>query len=589
MPRDPALTFWGAGRVLLQLRGQWELRGWPDWQVLQSGRGAAASEPGGERLAVATGERSIAVSGTARLELPAEAGQLVDLDWTADERLVAATRIPASTETPSGTTARVIGQTTPDQTVLWQLDVAARSSRLLWGSPAGTRIASVHGHPEGGVLVECAADTDPRTVGGRRVLRVDADGKARDLAPGLSGSTCQPAIAPNGRVVLLHADFPHHELVAPMGFSLVEGSDGGWRTLLPPTLRVWGSPSWTADGRGVLATAFDGIRLGVVLVDAASGHWSWAALEQTASYRCPTQATPQTPLVAIRQPLGGTAEVVAVSGGQRRGLHQLGDPEPPASVGGWEVHAWHGPDGPLEGVLATPAQGGKPWPLVVDVHGGPVGALMAGDPGVSRQLAAWTASGFAALAPDYRGSGILGVDAMLAAFRGEGLPDDDREARDVLSAVESLVEAGVADPERLFVFGHGYGAYLVNRIVTRDHRFRAAVCWEGVADLRMLDLLMGGTVRQRAWRGGSPWQTPQAWAAASPITQVASVRTPMLLAYGHDGMGPTQGMAWYAALRDHQVPCELVVYDREGHVLTATENTADLLARAVAWFTRHAR
>jgi pimeloyl-ACP methyl ester carboxylesterase len=59
----------------------------------------------------------------------------------------------------------------------------------------------------------------------------------------------------------------------------------------------------------------------------------------------------------------------------------------------------------------------------------------------------------------------------------------------VLRGVESLVAAGLADPDRLFLFGHSYGGYLVNRIVTIDHRFRAGVCWEGVADLRLLDAL----------------------------------------------------------------------------------------------------
>lgn len=585
MPRDPSIQFWGAGRVLLQLRGHWELRGWPDWQLAQSGRGAAAAEPGGERLAVATGDRSIAVSGTARLDLPPDAGPLIDLDW-AGGGLIAATRPPVSPPTEPGVTARVVGQAAAEPAVLWRLELDGRAPQPLFAAPASTRIASVLGHPDGGGLVECAADLDPRAAGGRRLLHVDHTGQARDLAPDLPGSTCQAAVAPDGRVVLLHGAFPQHELVAPMGFTLVTASgDGGWRALLPDTVRVWGSPTWRADGTAVLVTAFDGIRLGVITAEPDSGRWAWAAADQTASYRCPAQATPASPLVAIRQPLGATPEIVTVTSDGQRTLQPLGDAEPPPAT--WHVHAWHGPDGPLEGILATPTSGQAPWPLVVDVHGGPVGALMAGDPSVSRQLAAWTACGFAALAPDYRGSGILGVEPMLAAFRGDGLPDDDREARDVLSAVESLVEAGIADPERLVVFGHGYGAYLVNRIVTRDHRFRAAVCWEGVADLRMLDLLMGGTARQRAWRGGTPWQTPQRWAAASPITAVDTVRTPMLLAYGADGMGPTQGMAWATALADHGVDCELVLYEHEGHVPTAAENTADLLRRAVTWFTDH--
>lgn len=224
---------------------------------------------------------------------------------------------------------------------------------------------------------------------------------------------------------------------------------------------------------------------------------------------------------------------------------------------------------------------------MVDLHAGPQGGLVAGDPNHLTHLGAWCGHGFAVFAPDFRGSGILGRNAMLAALQGDGLPDDDREANDVLSGVVSLVAAGLADPERLFLFGHSYGAYLGNRILTVDHRFAAAVCWEGVADLRLLDALQGGSAAQRAWRGGSPVEVPERWAAASPAARAERIRTPLLLVYGQNGMGPTHGVAWFAALRDRGVACELVVYDGEGHLFRRPENKADMLARAAAWFHRH--
>jgi dipeptidyl aminopeptidase/acylaminoacyl peptidase len=290
-------------------------------------------------------------------------------------------------------------------------------------------------------------------------------------------------------------------------------------------------------------------------------------------------------VVAVHQPLDAQPAIVAGRGRHRRVLQPLGGPV--ATRHRWRVHPWQGPDGALEGILGTPASGSAPWPLVVDLHGGPQGGLVAGDPDDLAHLGAWCDRGFAVFAPDFRGSGILGRAAMLAARQGDGLPDDDREAQDVLSGVESLVATGLADPERLFLFGHSYGAYLVNRIVTVDHRFGAAVCWEGVADLRLLDSLLGGSAAQRAWRGGSPWEAPERWAAASPVTRAERVRTPLLLVYGQNSMGPTHGVAWLTALRDHGLPCELVLYDDEGHLLSRPENKADLFARAAAWFRQH--
>ncbi len=56
-----------------------------------------------------------------------------------------------------------------------------------------------------------------------------------------------------------------------------------------------------------------------------------------------------------------------------------------------------------------------------------------------------------------------------------GCPTTTARPGDVLSGVESLLAVGLADPQRLFLFGRSYGAYLLNRILTVDHRFRAVV------------------------------------------------------------------------------------------------------------------
>ena len=417
-----------------------------------------------------------------------------------------------------------------------------------------------------------------------RLVVVAGDGQTRDLAPELPGACCDATVAPDGRVAFLHGDFPHSELVFPTWFALVEGQEGRWRTLLPPRLR-WARPRWAADGSCLVVTAVQGIRRGIVTVDPATGRWQWCALEAAASWRSPAMAPGGGEAVAVRQPLDGQPAIVAVRGRYRRVLQPLG--ELPAERYRWRVHGWRGPDGALEGVLGTPATGNAPWPLVVDLHAGPQPGLVAGDPDHRSHLGAWCAHGLAAFAPDFRGSGVLGRAAMLAALHSDGLPDDDREAQDVLSGVESLLAAGLADPERLFLFGHSYGAYLVNRILTVDHRFRAGVCWEGVADLRLLDALQGGSAARRAWRGGSPLEVPERWAAASPAARADRVRTPLLLVYGQDGMGPTHGAAWFTALRDRGVPCELVLYDGEGHLFSRPENKADMFTRAVAWFRQH--
>jgi acetyl esterase/lipase len=124
----------------------------------------------------------------------------------------------------------------------------------------------------------------------------------------------------------------------------------------------------------------------------------------------------------------------------------------------------------------------------------------------------------------------------------------------------------------------------LDRILTVDHQFRAAVCCEDVADLRLLDALQGGSAAQRAWRGG-PLEVPERWAAASPAARAE--RAPLPLVYGQTSMDPTYGVAWLTTLRDHGVPCELVVSDGGSHLFSRPENQADMVARAAGWFHQH--
>jgi dipeptidyl aminopeptidase/acylaminoacyl peptidase len=585
MAGDLSLRFWGTERLVLHQPGRWEVHSWPDWQLLKAGGGTAAAEPAGDRLAVVAPDDTIRVDGPAALALPPAAGRPTGLAWNGGSLVVAARAAPRpGRPDPAGVSARPFGAPPIERSSLWRLPLDGTPPTWLYDAPPGTRIWALH-QLGGEVLVELYPYWElRRPPAAPRLVVVAGDGQTRDLAPELPGACCDATVGPDGRVAFLHGDFPHSELVFPAWFALVDGKEGRWRTLLPPQLR-WARPRWAADGSCLVLTAVQGIRSGIVTVDPASGRWQWCALEAAASYRSPAIAAAGGEVVAVRQPLDGQPAIVAVRGRHRRVLQPLG--EPVATRCHWRVHGWQGPDGALEGVLGTPPTGSAPWPLVVDLHAGPQGGLVAGDLDHLAHLDAWCQRGLAAFAPDFRGSGILSRQAMLAALEGVGLPDDDREAGDVLSGVDSLVATGLADPQRLYLFGHSYGAYLLNRILTLEHRFAAGVCWEGVADLRLLDALQGGSAAQRAWRGGSPWEVPQRWAAASPVTRADRIRTPLLLVYGQHGMGPTHGIAWLTALRDHGVPCELVLYDDEGHLFSRPENKADMFARAAAWFRRH--
>ncbi|WP_020579713.1 alpha/beta hydrolase family protein [Actinopolymorpha alba] len=396
-----------------------------------------------------------------------------------------------------------------------------------------------------------------------------------ELADLVGYTTCVTRSAA-GRVALLNSDCDPQ---FPWWFRLLVRDGDGWDTVLPPDLRLAGPLTWSQDGNVLAVSAFRGIRRGVVAVEPDSGHWWWATPDDEASYLDVAPGAAGRYVEAVRVELDGLRTRLRIDrdGGTVQ-LNQNTDSHRDERAS-YRLLRWPAQERTLEGVLAVPVgRGNGPWPLVVELHGGPVAAFQAGDVG---HLPEWCARGFAALMPEFRASGILGPDAMWQAFRGDGLPDADPEVAEVCAAVTAAGETGLVDLEQAYLIGHSYGGYLVNRIVTNAHPFRAAVCWEGLADLRLLtDISMQ---MQSRWRGGSPDELPDVWAAASPVERANRVTVPMLLVYGEHGLAVPHGEAWHAALRLYGAPSEYVVYLDEGHLLTS-QNQTDLFDRAAAWF-----
>ncbi len=109
----------------------------------------------------------------------------------------------------------------------------------------------------------------------------------------------------------------------------------------------------------------------------------------------------------------------------------------------------------------------RPFPLVLDVHGGPIGNVDDRFPGTLDALL--LSRGFAILAPNPRGSTGRGQEFARRVVGDMGGLDVD----DVLTGVDAAVAAGVADPDRLVLTGGSYGGFMAAWIPTRDQRFKA--------------------------------------------------------------------------------------------------------------------
>lgn len=218
-------------------------------------------------------------------------------------------------------------------------------------------------------------------------------------------------------------------------------------------------------------------------------------------------------------------------------------------------------------------------PLVLLVHGGPWARDCWGfQPDV--QLLA--NRGYAVLQVNFRGSTGYGkafTQAAIGQFAG-AMHDD------LIDAVDWAVKQGIADRDRVAIFGGSYGGYatLVGVTFTPDV-FAAAIDYVGISSLPNFMRTLPDVARRflaNNWHlyVGDP-SDPQQEAdmlARSPITRVDRIRTPLLVVQGANDSRVVQAESdnMVAALRARGVEVEYMVKEDEGHGFVNPDNNIDL-------------
>jgi dipeptidyl aminopeptidase/acylaminoacyl peptidase/CubicO group peptidase (beta-lactamase class C family) len=246
---------------------------------------------------------------------------------------------------------------------------------------------------------------------------------------------------------------------------------------------------------------------------------------------------------------------------------------------GTKVQAW---------LVHDPDQVGA-RPVLLDVHGGPHNAWNAAADEIHLYHQELVSRGWAVLLVNPRGSDGYGTDFYTGVHGGWGV----RDAGDFLEPLDRLVADGLADPDRLAVAGYSYGGFMACWLTGHDQRFAAAVAGGTVSDL----VSMGGSSDDSHFLsayelGGPPWQEPRRYAAMSPLTRVADVRTPTLVIHGAADLTCPVGQAqqWHTALRELGVPTQLVVYPDASHLfilLGRPSQRLDFNHRVLGWLERH--
>jgi len=223
------------------------------------------------------------------------------------------------------------------------------------------------------------------------------------------------------------------------------------------------------------------------------------------------------------------------------------------------------------------------------IHGGPTG--------VSRPtpyssgagyypIDLWLARGAIVLEPNYRGSAGYGEAFRSLNVRNLGIGD----AWDVLSGIDHLVAAGLADGTRVGSMGWSQGGYISAFLTTRHaDRFRALSVGAGISDWMTYYVNTDIHPFTRQYLKATPWDDPQIYADTSPMTYIKQARTPTLIQHGEQDQRVPIPNAFqlYQGLRDQRVPVELVIFKGFGHGLTKPKANRGAMQQNYDWFTRH--
>jgi dipeptidyl aminopeptidase/acylaminoacyl peptidase len=164
-------------------------------------------------------------------------------------------------------------------------------------------------------------------------------------------------------------------------------------------------------------------------------------------------------------------------------------------------------------------------PAIVLPHGGPSARDEWGFDWLPQYFAA---QGYAVLQPNFRGSSGYG-DAW---FQDQGFKSWQVAIGDILDAGRWLVAQGIADPNRLAVFGWSYGGYAALQSVVVDSTlFKAAIAVAPVTDLPSLSeqyRRTTGYFQIRDFIGEGPHMRE-----GSPAENAGRIKVPVLIVSRH--------------------------------------------------------
>ena len=457
--------------------------------------------------------------------------------------------------------------------------------RIAWTPDGAFVLVSANRHEDG--------EYDPRDTEVYEVALADGHVRALTTRHGPDGS---PAVSPDGRRVAYLGFDDAYQFYQVTRLYVMNRDGSGARCLTADLDRDVESPVWAADGQGLYVQYDDEGSARVALVSAEGR---------------------VTPLaeglggVSIDRPYSGGSFSVSSNG---RIAFTIQSPDRPAEVallrrdvpgarrltrlnedllghrtlGRLEELRWKSSKDarPIQGWVVTPPgfDPSKKYPLVLEIHGGPVANY---GPRFAAEIQLYAAAGYVVLYANPRGSDSYGGE--FGNLIHHDYPGDDYF--DLMSGVDAVIAKGYVDERNLFVTGGSGGGVLTAWIVGRTDRFRAAVAVKPVINWYSFVLTAdANNFFYKYWFPGFPWDNEAHYMKRSPLSLVGHVQTPTMVMTGEaDYRTPiSESEQYYQALKLRRVATALVRVPGASHDISARPSLlVAKVAHILAWFDKY--
>ncbi len=247
---------------------------------------------------------------------------------------------------------------------------------------------------------------------------------------------------------------------------------------------------------------------------------------------------------------------------------------------GLEIHGY---------LTLPPGRAPRQLPCIVNPHGGP---WYRDRWGFNPEVQFLANRGYAVLQMNFRGSTGYGRAFWEASFKQWGLAMQD----DVSDGVRWLVEQGIADPQRIAIYGASYGGYATLAGITKTPElYAAAVNFVGVSNLfTFMNTIppYWEPMRQQMYQMvGNPDDPAdrERMTATSPALNAQRIQTPLLVAQGarDPRVNQAESEQIVQALRQRGVDVQYIVKDNEGHGFANEENRFEFYEAMEHFLARH--